>query len=141
MSFRAAKKSDLDKIQAILKDVKLPYQDCAKHVHNFVVLELNDNIIGVGGIELYGDIALLRSIAVEKKYRNQGWGDAVFLEIKEYAFQSGAKELYLLTETAEQYLTKRGFIKVDRDMAPQAIKQTEQFSGLCSLSAIVMKYS
>ena len=141
MNFRIAAKSDLNNIQAILKEENLPYQDCESHLNNFIVLELDDDIIGIAGVELYDDIGLLRSVAIKNKHKGKGLGAEIYTKIKEHAFQKGVKELYLLTVTAVQYFEKQGFVKINRDLAPLEIKKTKQFSGLCSLSAIVMKLS
>lgn len=139
MKYRKALQSDLARIESILKDSKLPYDDCKSHIHNFVVLEKDEIIIGIGGCELYNEVALLRSIAVVEEYRGKGLGNAIFLRIKDYIKAQRVKTIYLLTETAEAYFKGLGFAIVDRNKVPDEIKQTQQFSSLCPASATVMK--
>ena len=106
---------------------------------NFLLLEDDNKIIGIGGVELYGKIALLRSITILKEYRGKSLGISIFSKIKKYAMEHEVGEIYLLTETAEDFFGKLGFIPVSRDIVPLLIKQTKQFSALCPSSAVVMK--
>ncbi len=139
MNFRKATNSDLTSIQLILNSEGLPHEDCQGHLDNFLVLEEENTIIGVGGIELYGKFALIRSIAVLKEYRGKGIGLSIFSSIKQYAIDNGVTEMYLLTETAEDYFKKLSFSTISRDLTPEPIKQTKQFSSLCPSSAVVMQ--
>jgi amino-acid N-acetyltransferase len=138
MNFRAALKSDLRQIEEALQNSGLPYEDCVDHLQSFVVLEKEGSFVGCGAIELYGHRTLVRSIVVLKKYRGQSAGDLILPKLKEMASSHGVSELFLLTVTAEAYFIKRGFHTIVRDDAPEVIKNTKQFSGLCSTSAIVM---
>ena len=93
---------------------------------------------GVVGVELYGDVALLRSLAVRQSSREKGCGKRLVQEAEQYARRSGVKRLYLLTTTAEAFFASLGYAKVERAAVPQAIKGTTEFSTLCSSSATVM---
>ncbi len=139
MNIRTANKADLQAIQLILKELELPFEDCDVHIDSFIVAEHADEIIGIGGMERYGDVALLRSIAVVKARRGEGLGDVLYSEVKSRAESLNVKELYLLTETAEHYFKARGFDVISRKAVPAAIEQTQQFSSLCPASATVMK--
>lgn len=141
MKFRKALNSDLNQIEFMLKKSKLPYVDCKYHLKNFVVLEDDGKTVGVGGSELYGDTALLRSLTVLEQYRGRGIGNSIFFNIKEDIVEHGVKTIYLLTETAEEYFKRLGFEEVSREIVPQEIRKTEQFSSLCPSSAAVMKYT
>jgi amino-acid N-acetyltransferase len=46
--------------------------------------------------------------------------------------------MYLITHTAKDFFDRQGYCSIDRTTAPDAIKQTDQFSGLCPTSAVVM---
>jgi hypothetical protein len=47
-------------IEIMLKESKLPYEDCKYRLNNFLVIEDDKEIVAIGGAELYDDIALLR---------------------------------------------------------------------------------
>jgi amino-acid N-acetyltransferase len=51
------------------------------------------------------------------------------------AFEAGAHELYLLTDSAGGFFEKLGFEWVDRSTAPEVIRSTRQFPGMCCSSA------
>ena len=138
MQFRTATANDLTQITSLLKQNNLPFEDCAEHLKNFIVLENEQKIIGTGGLEIYGNIGLLRSIAVLPEFQNQGLGENIYLKIKTFARSCNINQLFLLTETADHYFAKHGFKTVNRESVPNKIRKTEQFSGLCPTSAIVM---
>lgn len=140
MNFRVPLKSDLNKVRKILKHSGLPYEDCIDHLDNFLLVEKQEAIVGVGGFELYGEVALIRSLVVLEKHRGKNTGKLIYNKIKASALSHGVKELYLLTETAEQFFKARKFCIVKRELVPKSIKQTNQFSYLCPSSAIVRRH-
>ena len=138
MSFRKALHSDLMAIEALLQASNLPYEDCHKHLSQFLVYEEDELIVGVGGAEIYDEVALLRSIAIQSDHRGLGMARAIFLGLKSRLQQQDVLDLYLLTDSAEIYFKHLGFEPVARDDVPPMIQQTEQFSSLCPSSATVM---
>ncbi len=95
-------------------------------------------LVGVVGLESYGSVALLRSLAVSPEARNSGLGRALVHFAENMAVSEQARALYLLTTTAEPFFAKLGYHPVRREDAPAAIKATSQFSGLCPISARLM---
>ena len=45
---------------------------------------------------------------------------------------------YLLTNTAERFFERLGYRRTDRENAPEAIRRTQEFSGLCPSSSALM---
>lgn len=125
-------------IVALLAANKLPVEDLPDSLDSFFVASDNGTIIGVGGMELYGDYALLRSVAVDNAYRNQHVAAGLLFAIEETAAHNGLKAIYLLTETAPQYFEKKGYALVTREEVPGAVKQSSEFSHVCPVSAAVM---
>ena len=138
---RSATLHDLDAIQRLLKNQGLPCEDCGSHLQHFLVFETAQKILAVGGLEVYAQHALLRSLAVASAYQGQGLGSTLYVELKNRALSIGVEQLFVLTETAIQYFTKRGFEQIDRGNAPDSIKNTKQFSLLCPQTAVVMRLS
>jgi amino-acid N-acetyltransferase len=93
------------------------------------------------GLELYGDYALLRSLAVHPQQQGTGLGKALYQAAANLALLKGIREMYLITTTAAPFFEKRGFQQVDRLNVPVAIQRTTQFSGVCPSSATVMRRS
>lgn len=95
--------------------------------------------MGVVGLDIDGDVALLRSLAVEPAARNRGIGDRLLQEAESLAHANAVRKLYLLTTTAQDYFSIRGYCAVDRATAPAGIQQTPQFRTLCPSSSILME--
>ena len=87
------------------------------------------------GLELYGEVALLRSLAVASSRRGTGVGSGLVAHAERHARDQGVQSLYLLTTTAEQFFLRRGYARIPRDEAPTAIKGTKEFSGICPVSS------
>ncbi len=138
MKCRNATKSDVESISQILNDNGLPSNDCGQHIENFVVLEKNGEIIGVGGAEVYGVVGLIRSLAIVSGYRGKRAGKIILKYIEDKARSLGVRTLYLLTESATAYFQRLGFQTQKRSEVPLPIRETMQFRGLCPASAVVM---
>jgi N-acetylglutamate synthase-like GNAT family acetyltransferase len=126
-------------IQELLLQNKLPVEDLETGKQTFWIVEDGENIAGAIALEPYGAYGLLRSMATHENYRNQGIAALLVQALLTEARHSGIKEIYLLTETAETYFSKKGFKKIHRDDVPEDIKQSKEFSHICPSSAIVMK--
>lgn len=96
-------------------------------------------LIGTGGLELYGDIALLRSVAVDEKLRSLSIGKRIVDEMIAKAKSIKIKEIYLLTETAQSFFLKKGFDVIPREITPDVIKNSSEFSQVCPASAVLMR--
>lgn len=118
---------------------KLPVEDLPESMENFFVALDDDKVVGVVGLEVYGSNVLLRSLAVEKNYRNKGIADKLISELEKFAAGLKAEDIYLLTETAEAYFVKKNFAHVNRNNVPAALQASSEFSHTCPVSAIVMK--
>ena len=130
----------LTNVKKLLSDNQLPTEDLSevKMEHFFGCGEI-DNANGVIGLEKHGDDGLLRSLAVSEVARGLGCGSALVNRLEGYARSIGISQMYLLTETAEEYFKKRGYVKISREMASDAIQTTREFSELCPASATVMR--
>ena len=130
--------SDLAAIQDLLKKCDLPYEDIFPHLANFITAKIGDRVIGVNGMEIYGPDALLRSLAVDLAFRNRGISKKLNARILARAHLLGVKNLYLLTQTVENYAAQSGFHKIDRTAVPGSIQATAEFKSLCPQSAVCM---
>ena len=125
--------------KALLAAEGLPTADlAAEHFEHFIACGPEDSPDAVVGLELYGDVALLRSLVVSPAARGKGYGGALVAEIEAYAQQLGVRELYLLTNSAETFFSRHGYSRLDRTGVPEAIRQTAEFSSLCPASAVCM---
>jgi len=98
-----------------------------------------ENVEGVIGLEIHGTDGLLRSLAVTGEVRGTGCGSVLVKQLEKYAQSIGMKQLYLLTETAEDYFRRKGYTSISRESASNAIRHTKEFSQLCPENAVLMR--
>jgi amino-acid N-acetyltransferase len=128
-----------ESILSLLSAEKLPVDDLPVVLDNFIVAIDNGEVIGVAGLELYGNYGLLRSVAVDKNQRGKGIAAQLLHKIEAIATNKGLEEIYLLTETAAEYFNNKGYEHIARMDIPEEIKESSQFRHVCPESAIAMK--
>jgi amino-acid N-acetyltransferase len=126
-------------VKQLLSESKLPTGDItARHLTHFFGCGSDDELEAVVGLELYGDVALLRSLAVAPGRRGTGLGSRLVAHAERHAQDQGVKSLYLLTTTAEAFFLRLGYARIPREEAPAAIKSTKEFAGICPVSSAFM---
>ena len=138
MQNRFASATDLTIINRRLAEAHLPHNDLDAHLRHFIVAVEGELIVGIIGLEAYDHIGLLRSLVVAPDLRKHGIGRDLVERLCEHAIAEGVRDLYLLTVDAQDYFSKCGFARVERSLAPAAIRTTRQFSELCPSSAVLM---
>jgi amino-acid N-acetyltransferase len=138
VQIRRAIGNDEARIRELLRESQLPFEGVGEHLRNFLVAEHNNAVVGTVGLEAYGTMALLRSLAVKASHKNKGIGRKLYDGIIAYARLRGVRKLYLLTTTAERIFRNLGFIDVDRNRLPDDIRMTDEFRKLCPETAVCM---
>ncbi|GAB6147331.1 arsenic resistance N-acetyltransferase ArsN2 [Desulfocicer niacini] len=98
----------------------------------------NKKLIACIGVEIYGESALLRSLAVDANSQKNGKGKQLLGYLESFCIKNGVQKMFLLTETAVKYFEKFGYNIHERQNAPISIKGTAQFSSLCPTSSAFM---
>jgi amino-acid N-acetyltransferase len=93
---------------------------------------------GVIGLESFENLGLLRSLVVSRAARGSGIGAALVAALEAVCRELGVRELWLLTIDADAFFAKLGYVTRSRDAAPEAIRNTAEFSGLCPGDAVLM---
>jgi amino-acid N-acetyltransferase len=135
---RPARSDDLPRVERLLADSGLPLNGVRESLGDFVVAESGADVVGVAGLEICCDDALLRSVAVAPSWRSRGLGRQLVTHAIARAEARGLRALYLLTTTAEHYFPSFGFATIDRAAVPQAVRETDEFTTACPASATVM---
>lgn len=135
---RTATKDDQARIVELLQASELPTSDLADCQPEFVLIEDGAELVGTGGIQILGDVALLRSVAILKNKQKSGLGSSLLSELERHAAARGIHELVLLTQTAEAFFAHHGYVRVDRASVPSSIQSTAEFRSLCPASAVCM---
>ena len=138
-TFAFATPADLGAVRALLDRCGLPTEDLeAKHLEQFLVCRLGGQLAGAIGLEVLGSLGLLRSLAVAPEFRGRRLGHALWTRLSDEARRRGIGRLYLLTTTADGLFSGWGFRRVGRDVVPDAVRATAEYSALCPSTATVM---
>jgi len=135
---RAARPTDLAGVQRLLTASGLPLDGVADALPTFIVAESGGDLVGVAGLEVCCDNALLRSVAVRPDWRSHGVGRTLVHHVIADAEARGIQALYLLTTSAERYFPSFGFRTISRDEVPAEVRATAEFRDACPASATVM---
>ena len=137
-TLRPARNEDLAAVEQLLTASGLPADGVADALCTFIVAESDEQIVGVVGLEICCEHALLRSTAVAPEWRDRGLGRQLVERIIAEAEARNISALYLLTTTAERYFPTFGFVKTTRDAVPEPVQRTGEFVSACPASATVM---
>jgi len=139
LTFRPATSADLPAIRSLLDRCGLPTGDLQRErLENFFVCHRGDQLAGVVGIDTLGEIGLLRSLAVTPELRGRRIAHGLWMRAQADALRRGVRRLYLLTTTGERLFTRWGFRRIARELVPDSVRATEEFTSLCPSSAIAM---
>jgi arsenite methyltransferase len=139
---RSALAADLPAALAILEKANLPTQGVTDHFERgYAVLEQNHRIVGLAGLEIYGNDALLRSVAIDDAFRGHGHGRLLVRERLQWAREHGIADVYLLTTSAAAFFADLGFERIDRAQASEAVRAAPEFAYTCCSTAATMKIS
>jgi amino-acid N-acetyltransferase len=142
IQLRQAASDDLPSILTLLEGSNLPTQGVdARALPDFIVAERDRRLVGVVGLEIYRESALLRSAAVDPNWRSTGVGRALIEGALDLSRERGIHDVFLLTTTAEHYFPRFGFCCVNRESVPEAVRASVEFQGACPVSAVVMRKS
>jgi amino-acid N-acetyltransferase len=136
---RPAAGHDCPAVIALLEAASLPTAGVPPTLERFLVAEEHGRVIGVVGLELYEDGALLRSAAVQPGGRGTGIGAALVRGILAAARESGVTDVYLLTTTAERWFPRFGFERIARADVPAGVGSSLELREACPASAAVMR--
>ena len=130
--------TDAAALERLLAAHGLPRDGVGEWLDHFWLAERDGTVVGAAGVELYGEAALLRSVAVDPAWRGSGLGRLLTERALEEAQAAGARDVYLLTTTAERYFPRLGFACTAREAAPPALAASAEFRGACPESAVLM---
>lgn len=138
-AIRAATAADAGDIRQLLRRHGLPLDGLDPHLESALVAADGAWVVGCAALEVYGEAALLRSVAVESGRQGEGIGRALTAGALAMAHSRGVSEVYLLTTTAEGFFPRLGFERVGRDQVPDRIRRSVEFVSACPAAAVVMR--
>jgi len=141
MRCRYMRPEDLQSIQDLLRQNKLPIEGIEQNQSTFLVPEKKGRVVGCGGIELLGRFGLLRSLAVAEKERSLGYGRQLVDHLFAVAALHAIDDLFLLTVDKMVFFEQTGFSQIPRSEAPESVRATELCTTHCCGTATCMTRS
>jgi len=135
--------ADLPKVKELLTRAKLPTAGVPDDLTELWVLKDGaSEVVGCVAMEVYGDTALLRSLAVHPDRRGEGLGwmlaEAVQLRVR----HRGLARVCLLTEHASDFFAEKfGFVPVSREDLPEEARRSTEFLAFQHSRAVAMQLS
>lgn len=127
-----------DGLKAALAKAGLVTDDVDAAGLSFWRFEVDDMPVGFAGLEVHGDVGLLRSVVTLPPLRRRGIGRAMVEVVETDAIARGIRKLYLLTTEGASFFAALGYVPCRRDDVPAPIRATAQFAALCPQTAVVM---
>jgi UDP-N-acetylmuramate: L-alanyl-gamma-D-glutamyl-meso-diaminopimelate ligase len=139
-AMRPAHREDMPAVRGMLAAAELEEPAHDDQQGSFFVLRNEDGVVGCVALEVLGDDAILRALAVDPRFRGAGYGWMLADTAVNQARGRGVRRIYLLTETASDFFAaKFGFRVVDRSTLSRQVAASEVFSRPAAAHQIAMR--
>lgn len=93
--------------------------EMANAIRSYHIARLNGKIVGFGALHIHTpELAEIRSLIVDKKYRGHGYGKEIVNSAMQEAKMLDIKELLVLTYHKE-FFEKLGFVEIPKESLPE----------------------
>jgi amino-acid N-acetyltransferase len=135
---KKVKSEDYEDVISLLNQLDLPPDGVFEHFEHFFVAKQDKEVIGVAGMEVYGNIGLVRSVGVAKNSQGLGLGRSMIEMIHRYAEENDLTKLFLFTDTAELMFLKFGYKTIQRHEIDERLKKSAEFK-ICESAPTMVK--
>ncbi|GAB4519360.1 MAG: Mur ligase family protein [Haliangiales bacterium] len=137
---RPAARDHMNDVRAIADELGWPASDFTDAARaDFYVLYNETGFVGCVALEVYGDSAILRSLAVKEAARGVGYGWLLADTAVTIARHRGVKRIYLITDDASDFFAaKVGFRAIDISTVSESVAQSSTFRHR-ALGAVAMR--
>jgi UDP-N-acetylmuramate: L-alanyl-gamma-D-glutamyl-meso-diaminopimelate ligase len=138
---RPARRADMPAVRELLRRVGLVLGDADDDDAGwFFVLTNEDGLVGTVALEVLGDDAILRNLAVHEGSRGVGYGWMLADMAVSQARYRGVRRMYLLTESASDFFAaKFGFRVVDRSTVSPRVAASSVFRASTETRFVAMR--
>jgi UDP-N-acetylmuramate: L-alanyl-gamma-D-glutamyl-meso-diaminopimelate ligase len=138
---KPARLADMPDVRKLLGRVGLqdePARD--EQFPSFYVLTNEQGAVGTVALDVHGDDAILRALAVDEENRGAGYGWMLADMAVSQARWRGVRRIYLLTESASDFFAaKFGFRVVDRSTLSKQVAASETFTAPKGTGQVAMR--
>jgi len=139
-AMRPAHREDMAAVRGVLASVELEEPARNDQHGSFFVLRNEHGTAGCVSLEVLGDDAILRALAVDPRFRGAGYGWMLADMAVSHARWRGVRRIYLLTETASDFFAaKFGFRVVDRSTLSRQVAGSDTFTRPTSGQQVAMR--
>jgi N-acetylglutamate synthase-like GNAT family acetyltransferase len=114
-TYRRGRPADVPRFAELIIAGELPPMFIEEFVEGFVAAEHEGAIVGCGGLEVYGDCGVIRSVVVEERARGLRIGERMAELLMDDARAAGVNSLYLFTMHARPFWRRLGFVDAALD--------------------------
>jgi UDP-N-acetylmuramate: L-alanyl-gamma-D-glutamyl-meso-diaminopimelate ligase len=127
-AIRPAQRADMARVRDTLAQVGLDEPARDDEAGSFFILSNERGVVGTVALEVLGEDAILRALAVDPEFRGAGYGWMLADMAVSQARWRGVRRIYLATETASDFFAaKFGFRIVDRSTLSRQVAQHHTF--------------
>jgi amino-acid N-acetyltransferase len=127
LTYRTATTADVKRIFELLKAAHLPVQHADSSLDTTLVAEKDGIIVATGAVEVHGESAVVRSVAVDAALRGGGVGRSLSEALLDLGRQNQVRDLYLFTREAYGFWQKLGFRDTTLEAWPEAARASWQY--------------
>jgi UDP-N-acetylmuramate: L-alanyl-gamma-D-glutamyl-meso-diaminopimelate ligase len=139
-AIRPAQRGDMPAVRTLLSSVELEEPAREDLFPAFYVLSNEEGIVGTVALDVLGDDAVLRALAVHSEFRGAGYGWMLADMAVSQARWRGVRRIYLLTESASDFFAaKFGFRVVDRSTLSKQVAASETFNAPRGTNLVAMR--
>ncbi len=138
VKLEVVRKPEYEVADALVEAAGLPLDDLDRCRATQFVLRDGATIIATAALEIHGEDAILRSVAVDPKRRGERLGERIVAHTIGQARAADLRALYLLTETAAEFFPRFGFIREPREAVPPDIQASVEYCSVCGSDAVAM---
>lgn len=125
--YRRGRPEDSTQLASLIVSGELPPFFMEPYIDGFLVIEHDGRLVGAGGLEFYGDDAVIRSVVVDPAARGLGLGLDVARLLEEDALASGARDIYLFTLHAWDFWKRLGYVDLPLEQWPDTVRENWQY--------------
>ena len=140
-AIRPAQRADMAAVRGLLGAANLPGEAATdEQASTFFLLRNERGVAGTVSLEVVGDDAILRALAVDPESRGAGYGWMLADMAVNQARWRGVRRIYLVTETASDFFAaKVGFRVVDRSTIGRRVATSDTFARPGSQQLVAMR--
>jgi UDP-N-acetylmuramate: L-alanyl-gamma-D-glutamyl-meso-diaminopimelate ligase len=140
-AIRPAKRTEMAEVQSLLQRTQLTGEEASEEsFSSFFTLRNEKGLAGCVALEVLGDDAILRALAVDPDHRGVGYGWMLADMTVSHARYRGVRRIYLLTAMASDFFAaKLGFRIIDRSTVSGRVLASNAFALSGSSSLVSMR--